>query len=266
MFNNFYKACFISVLFVSGSISSQAAIVSVSAEFTYFQLGQIYSYDHAMEAGLSINGSDVYFDLDLFPYRPAVFPISGNEVTFGYQSSFGAIQNSFKFEGSTEIEVSGTGSDHPFLLGSLSFTNGQFYPLAFLAVELTTHSSDPLYDNHKLNMEINFVSNNPDLPYTPEQQADYFYISGTPELGSVRVYDSFACPTIDACGSGSVDLYGFVNSLHLAHFADPSEGVFISSSIEPWLPLPVPEPETYAMLLAGLGLLGFFARNRKQAA
>lgn len=28
----------------------------------------------------------------------------------------------------------------------------------------------------------------------------------------------------------------------------------------------VPEPETYAMLLAGLGLLGFFVRNRKQAA
>jgi hypothetical protein len=29
---------------------------------------------------------------------------------------------------------------------------------------------------------------------------------------------------------------------------------------------PVPEPETYAMLLAGLGLLGFMARRRKQAA
>jgi len=28
----------------------------------------------------------------------------------------------------------------------------------------------------------------------------------------------------------------------------------------------VPEPETYAMLLAGLGLLGFAARRRKQAA
>jgi hypothetical protein len=26
----------------------------------------------------------------------------------------------------------------------------------------------------------------------------------------------------------------------------------------------IPEPETYAMLLAGLGLLGFFARRRKQ--
>jgi hypothetical protein len=29
---------------------------------------------------------------------------------------------------------------------------------------------------------------------------------------------------------------------------------------------PVPEPETYAMLLAGLGLLGFAARRSKQKA
>jgi hypothetical protein len=27
---------------------------------------------------------------------------------------------------------------------------------------------------------------------------------------------------------------------------------------------PIPEPETYAMMLAGLGLLGFMARRRKQ--
>jgi probable HAF family extracellular repeat protein len=30
-------------------------------------------------------------------------------------------------------------------------------------------------------------------------------------------------------------------------------------------PIPIPEPETYAMMLAGLGLLGFIARRRKTA-
>lgn len=30
-----------------------------------------------------------------------------------------------------------------------------------------------------------------------------------------------------------------------------------------YVPVPIPEPETYAMLLAGLGLLGFMARRRK---
>jgi len=29
-------------------------------------------------------------------------------------------------------------------------------------------------------------------------------------------------------------------------------------------PAPIPEPETYAMMLAGLGLMGFVARRRKQ--
>ena len=39
----------------------------------------------------------------------------------------------------------------------------------------------------------------------------------------------------------------------------PEDGVFLTSAIL----TPVPEPETYAMLLAGLGLLGFVVRRRK---
>ena len=39
----------------------------------------------------------------------------------------------------------------------------------------------------------------------------------------------------------------------------------ISDVNHAFLLTPVPEPETYAMLLAGLGLLGFMARRRKTA-
>lgn len=43
-----------------------------------------------------------------------------------------------------------------------------------------------------------------------------------------------------------------------------NEPVLISSTVLPALPpLPVPEPETYAMMLAGLGLVGWAARRRK---
>jgi hypothetical protein len=44
----------------------------------------------------------------------------------------------------------------------------------------------------------------------------------------------------------------------------PEDGIFVTSAIlNPGSV--VPEPETYAMLLAGLGLLGFTARRRKQS-
>lgn len=43
------------------------------------------------------------------------------------------------------------------------------------------------------------------------------------------------------------------------------EGVIFTSASGGFSAAPVPEPETYAMLLAGLGVLGFAARRRRQA-
>ncbi|AEJ01592.1 PEP motif putative anchor domain protein [Nitrosomonas sp. Is79A3] len=42
----------------------------------------------------------------------------------------------------------------------------------------------------------------------------------------------------------------------------PEDGIFVTADILN----PVPEPQTYAMLLTGLGLLGFMARRRKHSA
>ena len=43
------------------------------------------------------------------------------------------------------------------------------------------------------------------------------------------------------------------------------QGSLISAWLSPTPVSPVPEPETYAMMLAGLGLLGFTARRRKNS-
>ena len=48
-------------------------------------------------------------------------------------------------------------------------------------------------------------------------------------------------------------------------FASTSTGLFLHSD-NAFVAVQVPEPETYAMLLAGLGLVGFVARRRKQKA
>ena len=42
--------------------------------------------------------------------------------------------------------------------------------------------------------------------------------------------------------------------------------LFDTSLVQGTITDPVPEPETYAMLLAGLGLLGFVARRKTQHA
>jgi len=45
--------------------------------------------------------------------------------------------------------------------------------------------------------------------------------------------------------------------------AQPEDGIFVTADI---IQTPVPEPETYALMLAGLGALGWVSRRRKHAA
>jgi hypothetical protein len=72
-------------------------------------------------------------------------------------------------------------------------------------------------------------------------------------------------------GSGSIDLWS-LNSSHLAagdYYVQVSGRLVsdTSGSFGANINLaPVPEPETYGMMLAGLGILGFLARRRKDAA
>jgi hypothetical protein len=73
--------------------------------------------------------------------------------------------------------------------------------------------------------------------------------------------------------SGSMINYGFTleridqDNPYIFFAANGSHPDDATQDIGPTLTLataPVPEPETYAMMLAGLGLLGFVARRRKQ--
>ena len=59
-----------------------------------------------------------------------------------------------------------------------------------------------------------------------------------------------ACKKSGSCTVGDIDVNKF------APFSHDAEGYVVAS---------IPEPETYAMLLAGLGLMGFVARRRKGA-
>ena len=65
-------------------------------------------------------------------------------------------------------------------------------------------------------------------------------------IGSANAYVGFTGSTGSAWANEDIKDWQFANTTELSS------------------PSPVPEPETYAMLLAGLGLLGFMARRRKQ--
>lgn len=68
--------------------------------------------------------------------------------------------------------------------------------------------------------------------------------------------------TVGLSSNGLVDLSAFshVTSLYMD---DSSTGA--GFAYDHFIFAPVPEPETYAMLLAGLGLMGFMTRRRKES-
>lgn len=53
-------------------------------------------------------------------------------------------------------------------------------------------------------------------------------------------------------------------ALHVVGFADGDDGGIYAGAFK-FTAAPVPEPETYALMLAGLGIVGFMASRRKQS-
>ena len=61
-----------------------------------------------------------------------------------------------------------------------------------------------------------------------------------------------------------VGLAAGIYNIQVAGLATPGGNYWGSATLTNLPAAPVPEPETYAMMLAGLGLMGFVARRRRQ--
>lgn len=268
----------------AAAINANATPVSVTADFSLFTVDVLSSPTPPItvgeivtgmnERGLSVNGHSIDI-CDTDPSCSGIFNtgvaigLTGSSVSFGYDfADYLHENNAFSFVGNTE-DVAGTGSQNQFKLGTITFTNGGFFYFwrAHLDFTLTTHSSNANLDNHTFSGSILLdvkVSNTRD----PIENADYFTVQDSQgniltDLGSVRVYDNGICPVGDPsapnCNTGSVDLFGHINSLHLDLFANPTGGAFVNSSTDPNLNS-VPEPNT--LLLSCLGLVGFGVARR----
>ncbi|WGS85423.1 hypothetical protein [Methylomonas sp. UP202] len=259
----------------TATAGSYASSVTVTANFTQFTMGGFASAAATFNNQLSVNGTPI----DVCGGDPTcasainnpssiTVALSGNSVSFGYdQNRFPtARMNEFSFSGSP-MEVAGLGPENSFKLGSITYTNGMFYSLAFLDFTLTTHSNDAALDNHMFNGRIRLDTNQSlTFPADPMVEADYFTV-GQPgggtftTMGSVRVYDYGYCPDGIGpnCNTGSVDLIGHINSLDLDKFANPAGGAFLNASITSTLtPVPIPP----AGILLGSSLFGL-SRIRK---
>lgn len=107
--------------------------------------------------------------------------------------------------------------------------------------------------------EITFTSVTPDVTF------NWWVIAAASNAITVNAYDSghSLLGSFFAATDGEHDLFGTNTLGGGVSYLEWSGSPGYAQISDITFTTPVPEPETYAMLLAGLGLLGFAARRRK---
>lgn len=187
-----------------------------------------------------------------------------------------------------------------FTLGTLSFTNGNWYGAGATAAQNTptlfgfvmaTHSPDGAAFNQTsygiISLTVNSPSNNNLSTLAGmEAEADWITVYAFNSIadygsafnamisnpggagngiGTFRVFDSFASPA-GYTTTGTIDIMGMFNSLDLLGLANPASGFLTASNA----PLPVagggvPETGIWAMMLLGFGAVGAAMRRGTSA-
>lgn len=170
---------------------------------------------------------------------------------------------------SVDVEYSGTGA-HAFVqtAGGTNYWTGSAYTNG--TVDNAPPTSDIVALNQEGTVTITFSQTvvNPYIGLVS-------WNGNTVDFGTPIVIDSFGpgywgpgTPVLNGSGTGFfgsgevhgvIELPGTFNSITFRHTSENWHGFTVGvAGIAP-----VPEPETYAMLLAGLGLLGFAVRRNK---
>jgi hypothetical protein len=259
-------------------VAHAAATVTLTGELTSFK-SALSAY--AEDGDGTLNGMPLLIDTTLpkvqysdgdstqYPQSQTVtLPSGTSSVQFEYTSGIASGPNpnriSFTAAGPSDVNVGDV-----FKVGTLSFTNGFWYPYASVGLTIQTHSLDPALNNMTFVGNINVKVSSP-VPFYPEPEsnADYIYLSDAngplTALGSARVYEKAFQPAGNPGNEGSVNLYARIGSLVPVRFGNPSPGIFLSTSLDPMTTPAVPEPSSWLMAISGLMLLKVGATRRRR--
>ncbi len=155
-----------------------------------------------------------------------------------------------------------------FKIGTLTYTNGFWYPFASVGLSITTHSATAALDGHNFSGDIIVKVSAPYDENDAEDNADYFYLQDADgpltTLGSARVYErAYQPPTLPG-NTGTVDVYARIGSLVPVRFDHPSADAFLSSSLDPVISS-VPEATSQAMMAVGLLAAWLLSAWRRRA-
>jgi hypothetical protein len=153
------------------------------------------------------------------------------------------------FQGASQPNPLSTSDE--FLLGTLTLTNGIFFFQAGADVTVSTASDDLAFDGKIFNDVLQYIVT-PNNGISHEDDADYAFFVGRPDLGQVRVYEAAS----GLGNTGSIELWGRVGSLIPTAFRNAAGGVFLNSVTA------VPEPGVSPLLAAGL--LSMVAGRRRR--
>ena len=264
------------VFFACVGLSARAGMVTTSLTFKTFNTGyppdSLSSLTPSTSAGvMSLLGDGTVQDYQNYGIIDWVSSYNSSfysSVSWEYGSDFTPLpplnreSNAIDFIPADPSDVK-PGDD--FKLGTFSVKNGYWYStgtVADVTFQVTTHSDVPSLDGHTFDgtwRMFVFAPGDTD----PVNNADYFYLLERPDLGSIRVFETYAQPADNPGCIGSVDLYARIGSLVPSGFANPTAGAFLS-------PMPgspaavVPEPSTFWLLSMSLGLLPLKRLVRKK--
>ncbi|WP_260115252.1 collagen-binding domain-containing protein [Massilia sp. MB5] len=90
-----------------------------------------------------------------------------------------------------------------------------------------------------------------------------FYESQKLNIQNVGVYGSILAPLATVTGNGGQINGNVIVGNWLSNVQVNANHYFSAANVNGYGVMPVPEAQTYAMLLAGLGVVGFIARRRR---